>query len=85
MQGHLRETEPVAVVEEVEEVEDSAAFDKWQADPIQWNIGDYFEDDQGRRGWIKSLDSQLAVCIIYGGDRPSVENLGLSSLVEKIT
>ncbi len=81
MQRYLRETEPV--VEEVEEVKDSEACNEDVAVPIQWNIGDYFEDERGRRGWIKVLNAGIAECVIYG-DRVAVENLGLSSLVKKI-
>ncbi len=84
MQRHLRETEPVTVVEEVEEVEDSEAFNEGVPVPLIWNVGDYFADNQGRRGWIKALNAGIAECVIYG-DRVAVENLGLSSLLEKLT
>jgi hypothetical protein len=84
MQAHLRETEPVPEeAEETEEVKDSEALNEGVPVPIQWNVGDYFEDNQGRRGWIKALNAGIAECVIYG-DRVAVENLGLSSLVEKI-
>jgi hypothetical protein len=84
MQQYLRETEPVVEeVEETEEVTGSEALDQGVPVPLTWNIGDYFEDDQGRRGWIKSLNAGIAECVIYG-DRVAVENLGLNSLLEKI-
>jgi hypothetical protein len=84
MQGYLREPEPVVEeVEETEEVKDSEAFSEGVPVPLIWNVGDYFEDSQGRRGWIKALNAGIAECVIYG-DRVAVENLGLSSLVEKI-
>jgi hypothetical protein len=80
MQRYLRETEPV--VEETEEVTDSEALDQGVPVPLIWNIGDYCEDNQGRKGWIKVLNAGIAECVIYG-DRVAVENLGLSSLVKK--
>jgi hypothetical protein len=84
MQAHLRETEPVPEeVEETQEVKDPEALDQDVPVPIQWNVGDYFEDDQGRRGWIRALNAGIAECIVYG-DSITVEKIFLSSLIKKI-
>jgi hypothetical protein len=85
MQRYLRETEPVVEeVEETEEVEDSEALNEGVPVPLIWNVGDYFADNQGRRGWIKALNAGIAECVIYG-DRVAVKHLNLSSLIKKLT
>lgn len=51
---------------------------------IEWVEGDWFEDVEGRRGWVKTITGQMATCIVYGS-MPRCESLKLADLVEKIT
>jgi hypothetical protein len=47
-------------------------------------VGDYFEDVDNRRGWIKEINGSVATCIVYGSS-PRLEVLELVDLVKKVT